>query len=228
MDKKQFSRSNLMEKRKMNHYNPSKTYKYLYDYIIGDLLSQICTNGSKFCVKDKTTPYMIGKKFDEYKERASKNMNGKRLDRHKIASCICGAIIEAKPLQGFNGAVIASNANEILALCVGVNVIKFYMMYDLLHNLDIPTSDKHKIREYLKENFEMEYPSIEDNICDTQEYQKNLHNALYWSHSVCTALGRECFKYDIWAYSKIFYHLELFNKNNFQKVYQSYVQMNTA
>ena len=78
MDKKKFSRSNLMEKRKMNHYNPSKTYKYLYDYIIGDLLSQICTNGSKFCVKDKTTPYMIGKKFDEYKERASKNMNGKR------------------------------------------------------------------------------------------------------------------------------------------------------
>ncbi len=223
MDKRKYFHLNLRGKRKVNNYNPSTTYKYLYDYIIGDLLCQICSRGSGFCVKDKTIPYMIGRKFDEYKERASKNMNGRRLDRHKIASCICGAIIESKPLEGYRGAKIAANANEMLALCVGINVIKFYMMFELLHNLDISLADKHKICEYLKENFEMTYPSVEDNICDTQEYQKNLHNALYWSHSVCTVTDKECFKYDIWAYSKIFYHLELYNQNNFQQAYQSFL-----
>ena len=208
----------------MNRYNPSTTYKYLYDYIIGDLLSQICCSGSRFCVKNENIPYIIGQKFDQYRDRALKNMSGTRLDRHKLASCICGAIIEAQPLEGYQGAKIAKNANEMLALFVGINVIKFYMMYDLLHDLDTLAVDRHKALEYLKENFEMSFPSLNQNVCDTQTYQKNLQNALYWTHSVCGPIRRECFRYDIWAYSKIFYHLELYNKEHFQRVYHDMIQ----
>ena len=78
--------------------------------------------------------------------------------------------------------------------------------------------------EYLKENFEMSFPSLNQNVCDTQTYQKNLQNALYWTHSVCGPIRRECFRYDIWAYSKIFYHLELYNKEHFQRVYHDMIQ----
>lgn len=203
----------------MSHYNPSTTYKYLYDYIIADLMSQICNSNKNFCIRSEEIPYIMGEKFDAYRDRASEHMHGSRLDRHKLASCICGAIIESKPFIGYKAEKISKNANEIFALFVGLNVIKLYMMYDLLYKLDKSSVKTEQILTELKENFEMHFPSLDENICDTQEYQKNLYNALYWSHSKCDILNKECFKYDIWAYSKIFYHLELYNKYYLQNAY---------
>lgn len=55
----------------MRNRKLSKTYKVLYDYIIGDLLSQVCKD-IRFCVKSKDTPYLIGEKFEEYREQALK------------------------------------------------------------------------------------------------------------------------------------------------------------
>lgn len=108
----------------MTNQNLSSTYKFLYDFIINDLLSQIC-KVIRFCVRSENIPFIIGENFEKYRECAIKKMSKDRLDRHKLASCICGAIIESKPLVGFNGAIIAKNANEALALYVGLSVIKF-------------------------------------------------------------------------------------------------------
>lgn len=149
-------------------------------------------------------------------------MEGTRLDRHKLASCICGAIIEVKPLVSIN---INSrrNANEILALEVGVNVIKFYMMCELLHEIDDEVY-KFKALRYLKEKFKMQFPSIDKNICDNKSYKENLCNSLLWSHHKCNISNKECFHYDIWAYARIFYHLELYNKSFLNEAYQKFIK----
>ena len=205
----------------MNNNSPSRTYKLLYHQIIYDLFIQICNNKENYCVKYKvgedTTPIAIYKKFEEYKNKALNSMHGNRLDRHKLASCICGAIIETQPLVGYNGATIREDANEILAMFVGVNVIKMYMIHDIAKNM--ATKKKRTVTQYLKENFNIQFPSLQENICDTQEYKENLANALFWSHHFCDIKKDECYHYDIWAYSKIFYHLEVYNLEKIKAVY---------
>lgn len=202
----------------------SDTYKLLYHEIIEELFWQICNANINYCIKskveDKEIPIAISDKFEEYKDKAVRNMSGKgRLDRHKLASCICGALIEISPLVGFQGAVIKKSANELLALHVGLNVIKAYMIYDFLSKLSVSQEEKKKTHRYLQENFDLQFPG---NICDTQKYDVNLVNALYWSHFKCYYKKDECFGYDIWAYSKIFYHLELFNQEYLKQSYAKY------
>lgn len=209
----------------MKSYKISDTYKLLYHEIIEEFLWYACNANINYCVRAKTeqqeTPIAIGYKYEEYKDKALKNMAGKRLDRHKLASCICGALIEVRPLVGFQGAVIKKRANEILALHVGLNVIKAYMMYDFLDKLDVPQEEKQKIHHYLQENFDMQFPG---KICDSQSYEENFQNALYWSHHECRYSDDECFDYDIWAYSKIFYHLELYNQDHLKESYEEYLK----
>lgn len=210
----------------MNNEQPSDTYKRLFNYVIADILYQVCKSNPDYCVKDTigedNFQVAIWKAMSRYEAKALEHMSGKRLDRHKLASCICGAIIEVQPLMGLNGANIPSNANEVVALYVGLSVVKVFMMYDVLS--DAPLDRRDDIRKYLKNKFEMKLPSLEENVCDTQEYRRNMINALYWSHSRCNTLQKECFRYDIWAYSKIFYHLELFNKDYLKNFYQEYVK----
>ena len=76
-----------------------------------------------------------------------------------------------------------------------------------------------------KKGFEKELPY--NNITLTElismkEYKKNLINSLYWTHHNCSIINSECFCYDIWAYSKIYYHLELYNKPYFDSFLEEY------
>lgn len=211
----------------MTNYRPSSTYKFFYDNIIGELFTQIFDHIPTASVKDRQIPFIIGKKFEEYRERATNNMANPRLDRHKLASCICGAIIEVEPFVGVNNKPIHQKMNEIFALHVALNVIKYYMMYDITYKLNISANEKSDIKTYLRDNFNMELPSIKENICDSQEYESNLTNALYWTHYYkCEATKADCFHYDIWAYAKIFYHLELYNKPRLEKMYVEYLKKN--
>lgn len=211
----------------MTSYRPSNTYKFFYDNIIGELFTQIFNNIPNASVMDRSIPFILGKKFEEYREKAANNMANPRLDRHKLASCICGAIIEVQPIVGVNNNPIPQKINEIFALHVALNVIKYYMMYDITDSLDISSSIKNKVKTYLRDNFNMELPSIKENICDTQEYESNLTNALYWTHYYkCEATKTDCFHYDIWAYAKIFYHLELYNKPRLKNMYAEYLNTN--
>lgn len=210
----------------MNIDQPSDTYKKLYYEIIDELFAQICQSNINYCIKDKENdmpmPIAIWNKYEEYKANALKNMSGARLDRHKLAFCMCGAIIEIKPLCGFNGAVIVKRANELLALYVGLNMIKAYMIYDFCNKLNIQLQEKQQVNHYIKEHFDMQFPQ---NICDTQKYKDNFANALYWSHQNCSYKRAECFNYDIWAYAKLFYHLELYNFCYLEQAYQSYLNL---
>lgn len=208
---------------------PSRTYKLLYYDIIEELFYLICSSNLNYCVQCRIEgdepAIAIWKKFETYKAKALENMTGSRLDRHKLASCICGAIIEAKPLTGFKGATILKNANEILALYAGLTVLKYYMTNNLTKHLkDTDPELQLKANEYLRNTYSMKLPSMAENICDTQAYQKNLFNALYRTHENCPATGRECFHYDIWAYAKIFYHLEMYNQKPLQELYQEYMR----
>lgn len=207
---------------------PSHTYKLLYYDIIEELLFQVCSNNINYCVQYKIggdeAPIAIWKKFEAYKAKALENMAGSRLDRHKLASCICGAIIETRPLTGLNGARILKNANEIFALYVGLTVLKYYMTNDLtMHLKNTDPELQSKANHYLRETFSMKLPSMAENICDTQAYEKNLSYALYRTHENCPVSGKECFHYDIWAYAKIFYHLEMYNREALLKLYQEYL-----
>lgn len=197
---------------------PSRTFEFLYKYIIQELFSQICQNNKNYSIKPKIDEddihIAIWKKFEEYKEMALLNMSGKRLDRHKLASCICGVIIELKPLEGFKGAKINKYANEIFALQVGLDVIKVYMIRDYVNQYE----NQKLFIEYMKNNFNMNFPSLKDNICDKHDYKTNLRNALYRTHCQCEFKNNECFHYDILAYSKIFYHLEIYNKKYFESI----------
>lgn len=210
----------------MNNGQPSDTYKRLFNYVIADILYQVCKNNPNYCVKHEigqdSLQVAIWKAIRKYETRALEHMSGERLDRHKLASCICGAIIEIQPLVGLNGAKIQKNANETVALFIGLGVVKVFMMYDILK--DTPQGKRDEHRKYLKNKFEMKLPSLEENICDTQEYSRNIINAFYWSHSKCNISHEECFRYDIWAYSKIFYHLELCNREYLKNFYQEYIQ----
>ncbi len=203
----------------------STTYTYLYNSIIQDLLYQICRHNQKYCVRRKIEgcdfPIALEKKFDEYRNKVRNNMSGTRLDRHKLASCICGAIIDIKPITGVGGQKIGKTVNEWFAMYVGVNVIKSYMVYKLLHNQGYSQEIINDAKEYLKNNFEIKFPP---NICDTRKYSENLANALYQTHPFCKFIGKDCFQYDIWAYSKIFYHLELHNQKPLEEVYHAYMQ----
>lgn len=203
----------------MNKNAPSDTYKKLYAKILGPLLKQLCESNPIFAVKvhinNMPMPLAVWSEYNNYFEKAVYNMKGSRLDRHKLASCICGAIIKVRPLTGVNGAAIPKNANELLALYTGLSVIKFYMFDDFLDSLHNSEDCKAAIREFLAANFEIHYP---DNTHDTQEYQKNLANALFWTHSICKKINKECFQYDLWAYAKIFHHLELYNMPILQQV----------
>lgn len=208
----------------MNVNQPSETYKRLHRDVIEACIEQICIHYEEYSMRyitgNEKTAVAMGKKFDEYRKKSSLNMSSNRLDRHKLASCICGTIIEVRPLEGKKDVVIKETANEILALYTGLNVVKLYMIDDLAKDLKIPEDEDNEITNYMYKNFSMKLPSLNENICDVQTYEKNLLNALYWNHSKCTTLNRECFRYDVWAYAKIFYHLELYNRKYFEEVYQ--------
>lgn len=209
----------------MTKYIPSDTYKFFFNSIIADYLKQILDELPHISIKDKFIPYTIGEKFEEYRCKVTPNMKSSRLDRHKLASCICGAILEVKPLVSSSKG-ISIKQNEKFALYVGLGLIKHYMMYNFLVNLPASSEDKRKIKIFLAKNFDMSLPSVKENICDIQDYETNLINALYWTNHKCDITCNNCFQYDIWAYAKIFYHLELYNKSKLNDTYMEYLKTN--
>lgn len=205
----------------MPGYKPSDTYKKLFDNIIGRFLSQILKEHKNYCLRSREVPYEIGKEYDAYKAQTNTHMSNPKLDRHKLASCICGAIIKARPISLSTGQ-IPIRVNEILALYTSLAVLKDYMMYDKIADIN-DFGAQSELTNYLKDNFHIILPSLEENICDTQEYQENLFNALYWSHHHCEEIDFECYHYDIWAYAKIFYHVERYNMPRLQETHEQYM-----
>lgn len=97
------------------------------------------------------------------------------------------------------------------------------MMFDFINTLS-DFEEKQKLNVYLKKNFFIFLPALDNNICDTQEYEQNLFNALLWTHHKCEIIGKDCFHYDIWAYAKIFYHIESYNKSGLNELWNAYLE----
>lgn len=202
----------------------SNTYKHLFEGIIGLYLSHILKKFPNYCLENRHVPYDIEKKYNEYRNNADRCMKSKKLDRHKLASCVCGAIIEVQPIRYLSSQAVVKGANEIFALYVGLCIIKRFMIFDILNQVSV-FEERQRIKSYLMNHFDILLPALSDNICDTQEYEQNLVNALLWTHRECDISQKECFKrYDIWAYAKIFYHLELYNKPRLDNVYKEYLK----
>lgn len=199
----------------------TKTYMCLYNVIIGELLSEITKGDSRYAIRDRSAKFTIGRKIEEREKLAKEKMSSARLDRHKLASCICGSIIEIKPLvKSKKDIPIKKRANEELALFVGSEVIKLFMIKDLLKKEKLSEEEECAARMYLKDHFTMQFPS--HNVRDRIEYKESLLNSLLWSHFECSTYKKECFPFDMWAYSIIFYHLELYNQEALRQAFDNY------
>lgn len=203
-------------------YQPfSKTFIYLYNEIIGETLHEITSKINQYTVRNKTVKFELARKVAEHEKKAKKKMLSERLDRHKLASCICASIIEIKPLvRSERDIPITERANEELALFVGTEVIKLFMIKDLLEEEKLSAEEEDEARMYLKDYFEMHFPSR--NVRDMIEYKESLLNSLLWSHFECSTYKKECFPFDVWAYSIIFYHLEVYNQEALKQVFEKY------
>ena len=121
-----------------------------------------------------------------------------KLDGHKLASCICGAICDVKPLQQDTTATGRKLRfpNEALAL---FSALKYLRPFIITHFLDKYPMYKN-MRNRILTDFNVSFP--EELICDKRSYVDNLLAALHRSKA-----------YDVFAYAKIFYHIDLYNIN---------------
>lgn len=210
----------------MINTKPSMPFRNMYRNTVDELIHEACSASLNYSVKPqingKSTYITIWEEYEKYRNQMLQNVKSKRLDRHKIASCLCGAVLEVQPLTECKNKKIKKNANEILALHSGIAVIKYFMIYEYINKLSLSNDEKIKMRDYLKENFFIQFPHSKENICDIQEYSKNIVNALFWSRFTCELLNKQCFKYEPWAYATIFYHIEAYNKQSFLKVLSDY------
>lgn len=67
------------------------------------------------------------------------------------------------------------------------------MMYSSVYPLNLNPEITKNIIRYLREIFSMQFPTFDKNICDEQNYQKNLINSLYWSHQLCEYIKKNVF-----------------------------------
>jgi len=102
-----------------------------YDIFKRDVLDvqikQITSYGtikSNFTGRPAKHPYdIIEENFDKYRGQAEKHILSGRLDRHKLASCMCGAIIESKPLIYLNNFKVVET-NKPITVCIENSVSK--------------------------------------------------------------------------------------------------------
>lgn len=106
--------------------------------------------------------------------------------------------IKVKPLVSTKNNKMPDNSNELMAFYTALNVIKMYMIYDKLDG-----KKDEGLLLYLKENFDMECPTIDQNICDVNDYILNIVNAIGRTQIYCKRAKRNCNKFDIWAFANI-------------------------
>lgn len=211
--------------------NQSKEkYTFLWNDVIRKVLYYISESGLNYSINDpQNVRHSIYSKIDEYVEMTKKSMCKKgedidkiHIDRHKFAACVCGAIIEVRPI-GKKGKQWVRNTNEIVALNVGIIILQRNVIYDFISALDISDEEKVLMTKFFIENFKMRFPSLLENICEKQDYAEGLCADLSRTYHDCTYKKGICFHLDVFAYSKIFYHIEMKNREQFNDLYQDYM-----
>lgn len=196
----------------------SNSYKTYKEYVLARLVDEtldkydyLTLNWSGASAIDH--PYNKAEDiFNSLYNQAVKCIRSNRLDRHKIASCMCGAIIQAKPLTyHYNCKKPDTGLNEILAIQAGLDILKMFMLDDY------KMADARHQEIY--KSFPMRFPDIV--VCDKNSYGNNLVSALSRTGK-CYKRNEPCTKFDIWAYAKIFYHIELHNAPLLEQYIQSH------
>ena len=211
--------------------NQSKdNHVFLWNNVIREVLYCIAHSGLNYCINDpQNVRHSINNKIDEYVENTKRAMckkgegiNKINIDRHKFASCVCGAIIAVRPI-GKEGHQWVRNTNEIVALQTGILILQRNMIYDFMSTLDISDEEKVPMAKFFKDNFKMRYPSILEHMCEKQGYAEGLCADLSRTYHNCEYKRGICFHYDVFAYSKIFYHIEMKNRGQLNDLYQDYI-----
>ena len=211
-----------------NQSNDNHTF--LWNNVIRKILFYISESELNYCINDPhNVRHSICNKIDEYVEITKKAMckkgediNKINIDRHKFASCVCGAIIEVRPI-GKKGKQWVRNTNEIVALYAGLIVLQRNMVDDFISTLDISDKDRILMTQFFNENFKIKLPSILENICEKQDYAVGLCTDLSRTYHDCKYKKGICFHFDVFAYSKIFYHIEMKNRWQLNDLYQDYL-----
>jgi len=138
------------------------------------------------------------------------NVAGGTIDRHKQASCLCGAVFLSNIIVNTSGK--KHNANEILSMSMGLNLLKMYMIKDKFGIWG--DAEKKKI---CIEGFSFTLPGIDQNTHDKKDYRENISITMRKSHHCIYDRKKICEKFDVWAYSKIFFHLDNYNIERFAK-----------
>jgi hypothetical protein len=150
------------------------------------------------------------KSIETYMNETRIYMSDTKLDRHKLAACICAAIIKERPLYQYPDAKNDrfQKPNECLAVFCAIKTMRPFMITDFLKKYP----EYANIRKELTTEYNFIFP--QDKIGDKKDYFENLLAAVERAYvCVCKNKGddEKCDKFDIWAYAKIFYHLELIN-----------------
>ena len=211
--------------------NQSKdNHAYLWSDVIRKVLYCISEKGPNYRINDPhNMRHSICNEIDEYVKMTKKAMckegedvNKINIDRHKFASCVCGAIIKARPI-GKEGKQWVRNANELVALQVSMLILQRNMIYDFIGTLNISDEDKVSMKQFLIDNFQMKFPSILENICEKQDYASGLCADLSRTYNDCEYKKGRCCHFDVFAYSRVFYYIEMYNRKRFNDVYQDYL-----
>lgn len=210
-------------------------HTFLWNNVIRQILYCISESGLNYCINDpQNVRHSINNEIDEYVKMTKMSMckneediNNIHIDRHKFASCVCGAIIKVRPI-GKVGKQWVRNTNEIVALHAGIIILQRNMIYDFINTLNISEEDKVPLTQFLNKNFKMRFPSTLENICEKQNYDEGLCSDLSRTYHYCDCKKGICFHYDVFAYSKIFYHIEMKNREQLNDLYQDYMNAKNA
>lgn len=208
----------------------NKEFEYIYKDVIAKLFIFVENKGYE--VK-KTAYKELADKTYHYICIAKKEMRGRKrddedilketmLDRHKLAACLCAAIIEVKPLIKANGkstGIDYKYCNETFAVLVCMEVLKKAMVYEMAEEIK-DTQAALKFKEKLYRDYRMQYPDYR--YGDKTDYLKNMCYDMGNTHELCEHKDGECYHFDIFAYAKIFYHLEKHNRDIICDMFQEY------
>ena len=203
-------------------------YKYL-SYMIDEQIEFMEQKGFKF---RRNALGVINLRLWNYEARMKQCMrgggNGKsdktdeiNLDRHKFASCLCAAAMESQVIIGRADDKSKGYANEIMAFDMGIEYLYHAMLEEIADDHGLGYEQKIAFKSDAIKNYGLVYP--DGHRCDEGDYRKNIIHDLRNTYERCIHKGAVCHHFDLFAYSRIYYHLEECNRNALEQICQRYV-----
>jgi len=136
--------------------------------------------------------------YNEQEQLFENNMKNPRLDRHKIAACLCIAVCVARPFDAPNEIKddLSPRANEVLAVITALNILEKFICDDI----------KKEKKLYSANSPLIQFPEL---IKDEKANINGLISCLYFSHKLGSLPHP-------WWLSQIFYYIDNHSRNLIQ------------